>query len=69
MDPTSRVRPARLGAAPPSLVPNAKQVAQPRAHRAALADVSNRDPNQQVRMASPSHTVPSPASEGQGVQT
>lgn len=49
MDPTSRVRPARLGAAPPSLIPNAKQIAQPRGQRAALADVSNRDPHQQVR--------------------
>ncbi|WFC93868.1 B-type cyclin [Malassezia brasiliensis] len=48
MDPTSRVRPARLGAAPPSLIPNAKQIAQPRGQRAALADVSNRDPHQQA---------------------
>ena len=45
---TSRVRPARLGAAPPSLVANAKQVGQPRAPRAALADVSNRESSQQV---------------------
>lgn len=49
MDPTSRARPARLGAAQPSLVANTKQMVQPRAPRAALADVSNRDRTHQVR--------------------
>ncbi|WFC98313.1 B-type cyclin [Malassezia yamatoensis] len=64
MDSTSRVRPARLGAAPPSLVANAKQVGQPRASRAALADVSNRESSQQpgkVRELKRSGPLPPPS--------